>query len=145
MTKKAPFCTFLWLKITVLSRQIRSLPTYQVGLRNLWLIKDLCLYNCRDSFTNVVSALQINLFMQNEPNFKKVKLSVSYLPKRNYEQLDTWSIRKNEPKTNPNEPKTNSILAQKTLIRTQTNPNEPKRTQNEPNSISSQRCIKTTR
>jgi hypothetical protein len=60
--------------------------------------------------------------MQNEPNLKKVKLSVTIEMKKDYEQMDTWSIRKNEPKTNPNEPKTNPILAQKTTRRTQTNP-----------------------
>ena len=84
------------------------------------------LYICRDTFTNVVSALQIELFMQNKANFKKAKSNVNYLLKRNYDTMDTWSIRKNEPKTNPNEPKTNPILANKTPIRTQTN---PKRTQ----------------
>jgi len=50
---------------------------------------------------------KINLFLQNEPNFRKSQVNVSDLLKRNYDQLDTWSIRKNEPKTNPNEPKTN--------------------------------------
>jgi hypothetical protein len=40
--------------------------------------------------------------------------------------MDTWSIRKNEPKTNPNEPKTNPILANKTPEQTQF---KPKRTQ----------------
>jgi hypothetical protein len=33
--------------------------------------------------------------------------------------MDTWSIRKNEPKTKPIEPKTNPILANKTPERTQ--------------------------
>jgi len=56
------------------------------------------LYICRDTFTNVVSALQIQLFLQNEPNLKKVKLNVNKVLTRNYEQRDTWSIRKNEPK-----------------------------------------------
>jgi hypothetical protein len=51
-----------------------------------------------------------------------------------YVQMDTWSIRKNEPKTNPNEPnlsrrsllakpETNPILANKTTIRTQNKSN----------------------
>ena len=69
---------------------------------------------------------KIKLFMQNEPNFRKSQVNVSDLLIRDYDQMDTWSIRKNEPKTNPNEPKTNPILANKTPIRTQTN---PKRTQ----------------
>jgi hypothetical protein len=139
MTKKAPFCAFLWLSITVLIRQIRSLPayqvilsslpTYQVGLwslpifqlgprnlRNPWLINDLRLRK--------ITYEIINLFLQNEPNFQKVKLNVNNVLIREYEQMDTWSIRKNEPKTNPIEPKTNPILANKTPIRTQTNPKQ---------------------
>ncbi|MHC4633496.1 MAG: hypothetical protein ACYS9C_19795 [Planctomycetota bacterium] len=77
---------------------------------NPWLINDLrlykALYNCRDTSTNVMSALQIKLFLQNEPKFQKVKLNVNNVLTKDYEQLDTWSIGKNEPKTNPNEPKT---------------------------------------
>ena len=84
--------------------------------RNPWLIKDLrackVLYNCRETFTDVMSALQIKLFMQNKAKFRKVKLNVNKVLTKDYEQMDTWSIGKNEPK------------------RTQ---NEPKRTQNEPN------------
>jgi len=80
--------------------------------RNLRLIKDLRLYNCRDTFTHVMSALQIHLFMQNKAKFQKVKLNVNKALTKNYEQMDTWSIRKNKPKTNP--------------IQTQT---KPKRTQ----------------
>jgi hypothetical protein len=49
--------------------------------------------------------------MQNEPKFRKSQMNVNRVLTRDYDKLDTWSIRKNEPK------------------RTQTN---PKRTQNEP-------------
>ncbi len=98
-----------------------------LNLRNLRLINDLraykALYICRDIFTDVVSALQIHLFLQNKAKFRKVKLSVTIEMKKDYDQMDTWSIRKNEPKTNPNEPKTNPILANKTTIRTQFKPN----------------------
>jgi hypothetical protein len=81
------------------------------------------LYYCRETFTDVMSALQIHLFMQNEPNFQKSQVDITSLITDDYEQMDTWSIRKNEPKTNPNEPKTNPILANKTPIRTQFKPN----------------------
>jgi hypothetical protein len=74
--------------------------------------------------TVVESALQIHLFLQNEPNFRKIQINLTNLLKRNYEQMDTWSIRKNEPKTNPNEPKTNPILANKTSKRTQFKPKQ---------------------
>ena len=46
-------------------------------------------------------------------------MNVNKVLTKNYEQMDTWSIRKNEPKTNPNEPKTN--------------PNEPKTNPNKAN------------
>jgi len=94
------------------------------------LLTIFSIYICRDTSTNVMSALQINLFLQNEPNFRKSQVNVTAFITREYVQMDTWSIRKNEPKTNPNEPNTNPILANKTTIRTQTN---PIRTQFKPN------------
>ncbi len=90
MTNKAPFCAFLWLK-------------NPHNLRNPWLTKDL------RSTKDYVR--KNKLFMQNEPKFQKVKFNVNQVLTTDYDQMDTWSIRKNEPKTNPNEPK-----------RTQTNP-----------------------
>jgi hypothetical protein len=44
------------------------------------------------------------LFIQNEPKFRKVKFNITKVLTTDYDQLDTWSIRKNEPKTNPNDP-----------------------------------------
>ena len=103
------FCAFLWLK-------------YPRNLRNPWLIKDLrvrkapfsllpyplsllrsrMLYNCRDTFTDVMKTLQIKLFMQNKAKFRKVKFNVNRVLTRNYDQLDTWSIRKKQSQTKPN-------------------------------------------
>ncbi|MHC4284038.1 MAG: hypothetical protein ACYSWZ_13860 [Planctomycetota bacterium] len=105
------------------SRQIRSLPTYQVGPCNPCnpcLIKDLrenkVLYACRETITDVMSALQIHLFMQNKPKFRKSQMVVNKVLTKNYEQMDTWSIRKNKPNSNP--------------IQTQFKPNQ---SQNKPN------------
>ncbi len=42
--------------------------------------------------------------MQNEPKFRKVKLNVTKVLTKDYDQMDTWSIRKNEPKRTQNEP-----------------------------------------
>ncbi len=81
---------------------------------NSWLINDL-----RSTKAYV---RKNNLFMQNEPKFRKVKFNVTKVITKDYEQMDTWSSGKNEPKTNPNEPKTNPIKANKM----------PKQTQNEP-------------
>jgi hypothetical protein len=108
----------------------RSLPTYQVGQCNLWLIKDLrackSLYNCRVIFTDVMSALQIHLFMQNKPNFRKVKFNVNKVLIKDYDQMDTWSIRKNKPKTNPIQsqfkPNTKPIQTQYKAKQTQFHP-----------------------
>jgi len=72
--------------------------------------------------TTKVYVRKNKLFLQNEPNFRKSQMNLTDLLTINYVQMDTWSIRKNEPKTNPNEPKTNPILANKMPIRTQTNP-----------------------
>ncbi len=100
---------------------------------NSWSINDLraCkpLYNCKETFTDVMKTLQIRLFMQNEPKFQKVKYDVNNVLTKDYEQMDTWSIGKNEPKTNPNEPKTKPIKANKMPKQTQ---NEPKQTQLKP-------------
>ena len=74
--------------------------------------------NFKFSSTTVVSALQIHLFMQNEPNFRKSQMNVSDYTTMDYVKWTLGEHGKNEPKRTQNEPK-----------RTQ---NEPKRTQNEP-------------
>ncbi len=89
-------CAFLWLKN----------PFNQ---RNPWLINDLrlckVLYNCRETFTDVMSPLQIRLFMQNKAKFRKSQMSVTNLLTRDYDKMDTWSIRKKQSQTNPNKAK----------------------------------------
>jgi hypothetical protein len=66
--------------------------------------------------TLVESPLQIKLFLQNEPKFRKVKLNVNKVLTSDYEQLDTWSIRKNEPKRTQNEPKFKKVKMNVTPI-----------------------------
>jgi hypothetical protein len=51
--------------------------------------------------TTVEESLQIRLFLQNEPNFRKVKLNVTKVLTKGYGQLDTWSIRKNKANSKP--------------------------------------------
>ncbi len=41
--------------------------------------------------TSVEDPLQINLFMQNKPNFKFAQINVNSYMKSIYEKLDTWS------------------------------------------------------
>ena len=134
---KAPISMALWTKASLCvksslleqslprtpSQQIRSLPTYQVGPRNPcnpWLIKGLRLftafYNCRDTFTDVMSALQIHLFMQNKANFQKSQMNVNNVLTRDYEKMTLGQRGKNKPNSNP--------------IQTQFKPNQ---SQNKPN------------
>ena len=101
--------------------QIRSLPTYQVGPRNLftpletcllflmgrnpWLINDLrpnkALYACRASSTDVERTLQIHLFLTNKANFQKSQMNVSYFHTRNYEKKGHLVKWENKANTNP--------------------------------------------
>ncbi|MGB2808635.1 MAG: hypothetical protein WBC22_12900, partial [Sedimentisphaerales bacterium] len=106
----------LRLTRTVFTRPKRSLPTYQVGQCNLRLINDLR--------STKVYVRKNKLFLQNKANFQKVKLNVNEVLTKDYVQMDTWSIRKNEPKTNPNEPKTNPIKANIMLKRSQFKPKQ---------------------
>ncbi len=72
-----------------------------INPRNPRLINDLrlfkVLYNCKETFTDVMKTLQINLFMQNKANFRKVKFNVNQVLTNAYVQMDTWSIRKTKP------------------------------------------------
>jgi hypothetical protein len=95
------------------------------NLCNLWLkIGEICVlsFQHRKRTSTKDYVRKNNLFMQNEPKFRKSQINVTVLLTSKYAHLDTWSIGKNEPKTNPNEPKTNPIKAKKTTQRTQTNP-----------------------
>ena len=51
--------------------------------------------------TNVECSLQIHLFLKNKANFQKSQVNVSDLLAREYEQMDTWSNRKNKANSNP--------------------------------------------
>ena len=62
------------------------------------------------------------LIMQNEPNLQKARTNVNAVLTNDYDNLDTWSTWKNEPKTNP----------KRTQYKPKMNPNEPKMNPNEP-------------
>jgi len=51
--------------------------------------------------TNVECSLQIHLFLTNKANFQKSQVNLNIVLTREYEQIDTWSIRKNKAKTKP--------------------------------------------
>jgi len=66
--------------------------------------------------TNVVRALQIHLFLQNEPNFRKSQVNVTVLLAREYVQMDTWSIGKNKAKQSQTNPISRGYLLVKRMI-----------------------------
>ncbi len=100
------FCAFLWLKN----------PFNQ---RNPRLINDLRAFGI---FTLVEKSLQINLFMQNKPNFRKSQMNVNKVLTKDYENETLSERGKNKAKTNPIRTQTNPIKANKM----------PKQSQNEP-------------
>ena len=85
----------------IVKRYLTGVQSAFIICVNPWFIKELrvckVLYNCRETFTDVMSALQIHLFMQNKANFRKVKLNVNNVLTKDYDQMDTWSIRKTKP------------------------------------------------
>ena len=86
-----------------------SLPTYQVGPRKLFTPLETCLLflmgrnprSMNDLRLRKITYEKIKLFLQNEPNFRKSQMNLTALLTREYVQMDTWSIGKNKPKTNP--------------------------------------------
>jgi hypothetical protein len=154
MTKKTLFCSFyvsfctfcasLWLTRTVFTRPKTSifsvnpviLPALEFRRRgsdifrvlrgeiipeisvNPWLINDL------RSTKDYVR--KNNLFMQNKANFRKVKLNVNKVLTKDYDQMDTWSIRKTKPIQSQSKP----IQSQSKPIQSQL---KPIKCQNKPN------------
>jgi hypothetical protein len=128
------FSVFLWLKKPFSQRNLftplKTCFLFLMG-RNPLLINDLraykSLYNCRDTFTNVMSALQIAPFLTNKANFLDDQMNVSSFITTNYEQRTMNYQIKNKPNSNPiqtqNKANTNPIRTQF----------KPKQTQNKPN------------
>jgi hypothetical protein len=70
-------------------------------------------------FTTVVSALQIRPFLTNKANFRKSQMNVSKVLTKAYDVMDTWSIGKNKPNSNPIQSQSNPIKANKMPKQTQ--------------------------
>jgi len=51
--------------------------------------------------TFVECSLQIHPFLTNKANFQKSQVNVNIVLTREYEQMDTWSIRKNKANSKP--------------------------------------------
>jgi len=63
------------------------------------------LYNCRATITDVMSALQIRLFMQNKANFRESQMNVSTIKTRGYKNKSCLRPPKKQSQTNPNKAK----------------------------------------
>ena len=62
------------------------------------------LWICPFSSTNVEDSLQINLFMQNKPNFQNAQMNVSIYYTKVYKNETAFRRGKNKPNSNPNKP-----------------------------------------
>jgi len=96
----------LWPKTSALSAQSASKKFVPIRVHS-WMINTL--YEIRSTNSYVRN---YKPFFAKRTQFPKSQVNVNTVITTNYEQMDTWSIGKNEPKRTQNEPKTN--------------PNEPK-------------------
>ncbi len=58
----------------------------------------------RFSSTSVENPLQINLFMQNKPNFRKSQMNVKSYNTTAYENKSNWTLGESKPNSNPIKP-----------------------------------------
>ena len=76
------------------------------NLRNPWLTNDLrtckALYKCRETFTDVMSPLQIASFMQNKAKFRKSQMNVNKVLTKDYENKTLGERGKKQSQTKPN-------------------------------------------
>jgi hypothetical protein len=104
------FCAFLWLKNLFNQRNPRLMNYLRAYTAHSTLVED---------------SLQINSFMQNEPNFRKSQVNVTYIITKDYENETLGEHGKNEPKTNPNEAKFKKTKINVTSILTVGYENKP--------------------
>ena len=76
--------------------RVNSWSNSLCALMSLWI--------CPFSSTNVEDPLQIDLFMQNKPNFRKAKMNVNSLITMNYKNFIPLAGQKNKPNSNPIKP-----------------------------------------
>jgi hypothetical protein len=98
MTNKEPFCASLRLIRTVFTRlkiKVRRRACPERSRRGLYSFAfSLKSYGISSTKEQV---RKNNLFMQNKANFRKVKFNVNRVLTKDYDQMDTWSIRKTKP------------------------------------------------
>ncbi len=70
------------------------------------------------------------LFLQNKANFQKVKFNVNRVLTKDYDLMDTWSIRKTKPIQSQSKPIQSQFKPIKANIMPKQSQFKPKRTQN---------------
>ena len=78
-----------------------SLPNMKIRPTNNYQLLITSYHRTFGISTLVERALQIHPFLTNKANFQKSQMNLTNLLTKDYGKIDTWSIRKNEPKTNP--------------------------------------------
>jgi hypothetical protein len=123
---------FITQKIKVCPKGLRSFAFYilifdfpfqpLISLPASTYVHKRHLYNCREIFTDVMSALQIGPICSNKPNFRKSKMYVTNVLTSDYDKMDTWSIRKIKPNSNPIQ---TQFKANQSQNKPNSNPNKP--------------------
>jgi hypothetical protein len=115
----APFCASLRLQRTVFTRPKTSIISVNpVILSNF----SSCLRVLVAKRSTKDYVRKNNLSMQNKANFRKVKFNVNKVLTRNYDQMDTWSIRKTKPIQSQSKPKQTQLVL-RSLRRSRNKPN----------------------
>jgi len=126
LAKADAFCASLWLKN--MFTPLETCFCFLMGF-NPWLINDLhpckALYNCRETFTDVMSALQIKLFLQNKAKFRKSQMNVTKVLTKDYGNRTLGEHGKKQSQTNPNKAKQSQLKPIKYKNKAKTNPIKP--------------------
>jgi hypothetical protein len=69
--------------------------------KTLFALMFLCSYALVAIRSTKVYVRKNKSFLQNKPNFRKSQMNVNNVLTTNYDKMDTWSIGKNKPNTNP--------------------------------------------
>ena len=93
------FCASLRLTRSVFSRLLKTVVCLlSTGNRQLATFLSPSIRDTQYAIRSTkVYVRKNNLFMQNKANFQKVKLNVNKVLTKDYDQMDTWSIRKTKP------------------------------------------------
>ncbi len=60
-----------------------------------------CLWSANGPSTSVENPLQINLFMQSKPNFRKSQMNLKFCKQTAYENKRNWTLGQSKPNSKP--------------------------------------------